>query len=126
MAKQRRIELEDIEFLKDYVGKKILKETFTDMLAEPERSNKVQAFFEKAIRDENIEALNKWIDNDITKEAKTTLLTAARGRGYRKNNPRSEHTLRKSLALEVMEWIGTDDINEAVQLLLEKAKKTGR
>lgn len=121
-GKPKRIEPSDLEFIRTYIGGRILNGTFADMLVNPDQHNKIKKAFEKAASDGDLAGLNKWLDQDVTPAARKSVWGAARSREHRRQNPRAEHTLTKKNALAALEWAGVDDIDQAVSMLLKAAQ----
>jgi hypothetical protein len=123
-GKSKQIEADDLDFIKTYIGGRILNGSFVDLLVSPDQYNKIRKQFEQAAQDEDLIALNRWLDHDVTADARKAIWGAARSRAHRRKNPRSEHTISKKNAVAVLKWAGTDDIDKAVEMLLKAVAGT--
>ena len=119
-GQRKRIEAVHLEFLRDYIGKKILHpDSFAELLINPGDVAEESKGFNEVMDSRNLERINQWFLEKITPEAWRRMWLAKAGRRNRENNPRSEHTIHKELATKVKSLAGTNDINEAVAKLVE-------
>lgn len=126
MRARKTIEAEHLEFLADYIGKKIINvDEFASLLAEPGKADQRAKEFKKVMAGGDLEKINDWFNTVLTPQAWRTMWLASAGRDRRQRNPRSEQTIYKELAEEMKAWAGTDDINEAARKMLA-AVKNGR
>jgi hypothetical protein len=125
-GERKTIEKKHLSFLADYIGKKTLRTVdFAPLLNEPDNAQSKLEEFNSVMGSGDLERINQWFGESMNSKSWRTMWLAEKGRSHRRDNPRSEQTLRKELAESVKEWAGTDDINEAVRALLE-AVKNGR
>lgn len=126
-GKRKVIEEKHLPFLISYIGKKTLKlSEFEAMLNEPEMAESLAEEMMAVLRSGDLVAINALLPSRINSPAWRRLWLSEKGREHRRQNPRSEHTIRRDLAEELKDWADNNDINEAVEVLLDYVKKSGR
>lgn len=118
-GKVKSIGTEDLEFIRTYVAGRILNGTFGEMLVNADREKKIRRSTEKAIEENDTDALNKWLSEEVNSEARKQMWTAARMRGRKTNR----NTLSAKLVEEIKTATKKDDIESAVMALLRFYQK---